>query len=117
MRRQSRLLASRAVLILPWTLPQVTVHLVQRVSMPAQPLLPLARECVVSRVDQQQMQPWWVRLWPNLRTQERLCLHAFADKEHTVTLRALLNLACAVLALLKCPLRGSLQGKAALCQR
>ena len=113
MRRQSRLLASRAVLILTWTLPQVTVHLVQQFSMPAQPLLPFARDCVVSRVGQQQMQPWWVRLWPNLRTQEKLRLHAFAGKEHTATLRALLTLACAVLNVL----RGSLQGEAVLCQR
>ena len=66
---------------------------------------------------QQQMQAWWERLWLNLHTQERLCLHVFADKEHAVTLRALLNLACAVLNVLRCPLRGSLQGEATLCQR
>ncbi len=117
MRRQNRVLASRAVLILPWTLPQVTVHLVQRVSMSAQPLPPLTRECVVSRVGQQQMQPWWVRLWPNLRTQEKLRLQAFAGKEHTVTLRTLLTLACAVLNVLRYPLRGSLHREATLCQR
>jgi hypothetical protein len=117
MRRQSRLLASCTVLMLLWNKPQVTVHLVQRVSMLAQLLLPLARDCAVESVGQQQMQAWWVRLWHNLRTQERLHLHAFADKEHTVTLRNLLDLACAVLILLRCPLRGSLQKEAALCQR
>jgi hypothetical protein len=105
MRRQSRVLASRAALLVPRNQPQVTAYMVQLVSMPAQFLLPLARDCAV--VGQQQMQPWWERLWPNLRTQERLHLHAFAGKEHTVTLRALL----------RCPLRGSLHGKAALCQR
>ena len=117
MRRQSRLLASHVPLMVLWKKPQVTAHLVQRVSMSVQLLLPLARDCAVVRVGQQQMQAWWERLWPNLRTQERLHLHAFADKEHTVTLRALLNLACAVLNVLRCPLRGSLQREATLCQR
>jgi hypothetical protein len=117
MRRQSRLPASHVPLMLLWKKPQVTALLVQRVSMPVQPLLPLARDCAVESVGQQQMQAWWERLWPNLHTQERLRLHAFADKEHTVTLRALLNLACVVLNVLRCPLRGSLQGKATLCQR
>ena len=115
MRRQSRVSASHMPLMLLWTLSQVTVHLVQRVSMLAQPLLPLTSDCAVE--GQQLMQAWWVLLWPNLRTQERLCLHAFAGKEHTVTLRALLNLACAVLNVLRCPLRGSLQREATLCQR
>ena len=117
MHRQSRLPASRAVLILPWTLPQVTVHLVKRVSMPAQPLLPIARDCAVARVGQQQMQPRWEHLWPNLRTQKKLHLYAFACNEHIVIQRALLTLACAVLTLLRCPLRGSLQREATLCQR
>ncbi len=117
MRMQSRLPASRAALILPWTLPQVTAHLVKRVSMPAQPLLPLARDCAVESVGQQQKQAWWEHLWPNLRTQERLRLHAFACKEHTVILRALIDIACAVLNLLRCPPRGSLQGESTLCQR
>jgi hypothetical protein len=115
MRRQSGLPASHVPLMVLWKKPQVTVHLVQRVSMSVQPLLPLARDCAV--MGQQQMQAWWERLWPNLRTQKRLCLHAFADKEHTVTLRALLNLACTGFNVVRCPLRGSLQGEAALCQR
>ena len=114
MRRQSGLHASHVPLMVLWKKHQVTAYLAQRISMPVQLLLPLARDCAVVRVGQQQMQAWWERLW---RTQERLCLHAFADKEHTVTLRALLNLACAVLTLLRCPLRGSLQREAALCQR
>ena len=115
MGRQSRLPASHVPLMVLWKKPQVTAYLLQRVSMSVQLLLPLARDCAV--MGQQQMQAWWERLWPNPRTQERLRLHAFADKEHTVTLRALLNLACAVLNVLRCPLRGSLHGKAALCQR
>jgi hypothetical protein len=115
MRRQRRLLASHVPLMMPWTIPQVTVHLLQRVSMSVQLLLSLTRDCAV--VGLQQRQVWWERLWPNLHTQKRLRLHAFADKEHSITLRALLNLACAVLTLLRCPLRGSLQGQAALCQR
>jgi len=46
------------------------------------------------------------------------CLgYAFADKEHTVTLCALLNLACTWLNVLRYPLRGSLQREATLCQR
>ena len=117
MRRQSRLLASHMPLMVLWKKLQVTTLLVKRVSIPAQRLPPLARDCSVESVGQQQMQAWWERLWPNLRAQKRLCLHAFADKEHTVTLRALLNLACAQLTLLRCPLRGLLLGKAALCQR
>jgi hypothetical protein len=100
-----------------WKKPQVTALLAQRVSMSVQLLLSLARDCAVVRVGQQQMQAWWVRLWPNLRTQERLRLHAFADKEQIVTLRALLNLACAGLKLLRCLLRGSLHSEATLCQR
>ena len=115
MRRQSRVSISHVPLKALWKKPQVTAHLAQRVSMLAQRLLPLARDCAV--MGQQLMRAWWERLWPNLRTQERLYLHAFADKEHTVTLRALVNLACAVLNVLRCPLRGSLQGKAVLCQR
>lgn len=115
MRRQSRLPASHVPLMVLWKKPQVTALLAQRVSMSVQLLLPLARDCAV--MDQQQMQAWWKRLWPNLRTQKRLCVHAFADKEQTVTLRALLNLACAVLNVLRCPLRGSLQREATLCQR
>ena len=115
MRRQSRLLASHVPLMVLWKKPQVTAHLVKRVFMSVQLLLPLARDCAV--MGQQQMQAWRERLWPNLCIQKRLCLHAFADKEQTVTLRALLNLACAVLNVLRCPLRGSLQGKAVLCQR
>ena len=115
MRRQSRLLASHVPLMVLWKKYQVTVHLAQRVSMSVQLLLPLARDCAV--MGQQLMQAWWERLWPNLRTQERLRLHAFADKEHTVILRALVNLACAVLNVLRCPLRGSLQREATLCQR
>ena len=117
MRRQSRLLASHVPLMVLWKKPQVTALLVQRVSMSVQLLLPLVRDCAVVRVGQQLMQAWWERLWPNLRTQERVHLHAFADKKHTVTLRTMINLACAVLTLLRCPLRGSLHGKAALCQR
>lgn len=117
MRRQSRVLASHVPLMALWKKPQVTALLAQRVSMSVQLLLSLARDCAVVRVGQQQMQAWWVRLWPNLRTQERLCLHAFADKEHTVTIRALLNLACAVLNVLRYPLRGSLHRAATLCQR
>ena len=117
MRRQSGLAASSAALLVPRNQPQVTAYLAQRVSMSVQLLLPLARVCAVESVGRQQMQAWWERLWPNLRRQKRLCLHAFADKEHTVTLCALLNLACAVLTLLRCPLRGSLHGKATLCQR
>lgn len=115
MHRQSGLQASHAPLMVLWKKPQVTAYLAQRVSMLAQPLLPLARDCAV--MGQQQMQAWWERIWPNLRTQKRLRLFAFADKEHIVTLRALLNLACAVLNVLRCPLRGPLQGEAALCQR
>ena len=115
MRRQSGLHASHVPLMVLWKKPQVTTLPAQRVSMLAQYLLPLARDCAV--MSQQHMQAWWVLLWPNLRTQERLCLHAFADEEHAVTLRALLNLACTGLNVLRCPLRGSLQGKATLCQR
>jgi len=117
MRRQSRVPASHVPLMVLWKKHQVTAYLAQRVSRSVQLLLPLARDCAVVRVGLQKMQAWRERLWPNLRTQERLRLHAFADKEHTVTLRALLNLACAVLTLLRCLLRGSLQGEAALCQR
>ena len=108
MRRQSRLLASHVPLMVLWKKPQVTVHLVHRVSMLAQRLLPPARDCAV--VGQQRMQAWWEYLWPNLRTQERIHLHAFADKEYAVTLRALLNV-------LRCPHGGSLQREALLCQR
>lgn len=115
MRRQSGLPVSHVPLMVLWKKHQVTAYLAQRVSTSVQPLLPLARDCAV--MGQQQMQAWGERIWPNLRTQKRLCLHAFADKEHTVTLRALLNLACAVLNVLRCPLSGSLQGKATLCQR
>jgi hypothetical protein len=117
MRRQSGLPTSHVPLMVLWKKPQVTVHLVQRISMSVQLLLPLSRDCAMVRVGQQQMQTWWERHWPNLRTQERLCLHAFADKEYAITLRALLNLACAVLNVLRCPLRGSLQKEATLCQR
>ncbi len=92
MRRQSGLLASHVPLILLWKKHQVTAHLVKRVSMSVQLLLALSRDCAVVRVGQQLLQAWRERLWLNLRTQERLHLHAFADKEHTDTLRALLNL-------------------------
>ena len=110
MRRQSRLLASHVPLMVLWKKPQVTALLVKRVSMSVQLLLSLARDCAVVRVGQQLMQAWRERLWLNLRTQERLHLHAFADKEYTDTLRALLNL-------LRYPLKGSLQREATLCQR
>jgi hypothetical protein len=115
MRRQSRVPASHVPLMVLWKKLQVTVLLAQRVSKLAQRLLSLARDCAL--MGQQQMQAWRKRLWPNLRTQERLHLHAFAEKEQTVTLRALLNLAYAVLTLLRYPLRGSLQREATLCQR
>ena len=69
MRRQSGLPASRAALPAPGSLPQVTVHMVKRVSMLAQPLLPLSKDPV------------------------------------------------AVLNALRCPPRGSLQGKTTLCQK
>ena len=117
MRRQSRLLASHLPLMVLWKKHQVTAYLAQRVSMSVQLLLSLARDCAVVSAGQQLMQAWWERLWPNLRTQERLHLHAFGDKEYAVTLRALLTLACAVLTLLRYPLRGSLQREATLCQR
>ena len=117
MRRQSRVPASHVPLMVLWKKLQVTTLLAQRVSKLAQRLLSLARDCSVESVGQQQMQAWWERLWHNLRTQERLHLHAFAEKEQTVTLRALLNLAYAVLTLLRYPLRGSLQREATLCQR
>jgi hypothetical protein len=117
MRRQSELLASHLPLMVLWKKHQVTAYLAQGVSMSVQLLLSLARDCAVVSVGQQLMQAWRERLWPNLRTQERLHLDAFADKEHTDTLRALLNLACAVLNVLKCPLRGSLQREATQCQR
>lgn len=115
MRRQSRLLASHVPLMVLWKKPQVTAHLVKRVSMSVQLLLPLARDCAV--MGQQEMQAWGERLWSNPRTQERLRLHTFADKEHAVTLHALLNLTFAVLTLLRCPHRGSLRREATLCQR
>ena len=115
MRKQSGLHASHVPLMVLWKKHQVTANLAQRVSMSVQLLLPLARDCAV--MGQQQMQAWRKRLWPNLRTQERLHLHAFAEKEYTVTLRALLKLACAGLTLLRCPLRGSLQREATLCLR
>jgi hypothetical protein len=117
MRRQSGLPASRAALPAPGSLPQVTAHLVKRVSMLAQPLLPLTNDPAVVRVGQQKMQAWWEHLCPNLRTQERLHLHAFACKEHTVSPRALIDMACAVLNVLRCPPRGSLPGMATLCQK
>jgi hypothetical protein len=115
--RQSGLPAGHVPLMVLWKKHQVTAYLVKRVSMFVQLLLPLVRDCAVVRVGQQQMQAWWERLWPNLRTKKIFCLHAFAGKELTVTLRALLNLACAVLNVLRCPLRGSLQREATLCQR
>ena len=115
MRRQSGLPTSHVPLMVLWKNPQVTALLAQGVSMSVQFLLPLARDCAV--VGLQQMQAWWERLSPNLRIQERLHLYAFAGKEYTVTLRALLTLACAVLNVLRCPLRGSLQKEATLCQR
>ena len=115
MRRQSGLHASHVPLMVLWKKHQVTAYLAQRATMSIQLLLPLARNCAV--MGQQQMQAWWERLWHNLRTQERLHLHAFADKEYAVTLRALLTLSYAGLTLLWFPLRGSLQGKATLCQR
>lgn len=117
MRRQSRLPASHVPLMLLWNKPQATGNLVERVSMLAQPLLPLAKDSAVVRVGQQTMQAWWEHLWPNPRTQERLHLHAFADKEHTVSLRTLIDIACVVLNVLRCPPRSSLQGQATLCQR
>ena len=117
MRRQSGLHASHVPLMVLWKKPQVTALLVKRVSKSVQLLPPLTRDCAVMRVGQQLMQAWRKRLWPNLRTQKRLRLFAFAEKEYTVTLRALLTLACAVLSLLRCPLRGSLQKEATLCQR
>ena len=115
MRSQSGLLASHVPLMVLWKKPQVTVYLVQQVFMSVQLLLPLARDCAV--VGQQLMQAWWEPLWPNLRTQERLRLFAFANKEHTVTLCAQLNLACTGLNVLRYLLRGSLQREAGLCQR
>jgi hypothetical protein len=69
MRMQSELPASHAALTAPGSLPQVTAHLVKRVSMLAQPLLPLSKD------------------------------------------------PAAVLNVLRCPPRGSLQGKATLCQK
>jgi len=115
MRRQSGLAASSAALLVPRNQPQVTAFLAQRVSMSVQLLLPLARVCAV--MSQQQMQAWWEHLSSNLRTQKRLHLYAFVCREHADTLRALVNLACTRLNVLKCPLRGSLQGEATLCQR
>ena len=115
MRRQSRVPTSHVPLMVLWKKHQVTAYLAQGVSISVQFLLPLARDCAV--MGQQLMRAWWERLWPNLRTQEKLRLHAFAGKEHTVTLPALLNLACAVLNVVRCPLRGSLQREATLCQR
>ena len=117
MRRQSELLASHLPLMVLWKKHQVTALLVKRVSMSVQLLLALSRDFAVVRVGQQLWQAWRERLWLNLLTQERLHLHAFADKEYAVTLRALLNLACALLNVPKCPLRGSLQREATLCQR
>ena len=117
MRRQSGLPASHVPLMVLWKKHQVTALLAQHVSMFAQFLLPLARDCAVVSVGQQLMQAWRERLWPNLRTQKRLRLHALAEKEYTVTLRALLNLAFAGLNILRYPLRGSLQREATLCQR
>lgn len=69
MRRQCELPANRAALTAPGSLPQVTAHLVKRVSIIAQPLLPLSKD------------------------------------------------PAAVLNALRCPPRGSLQGKATLCQK
>ena len=117
MRRQSRLLASRMPLMVLWKKHQVTAYLAQRVTMSVQLLLPLARDCAMVRVGQQKVQAWWERLWPNLRNKERLHLYAFVCREHANTLRALLNLACTGLNVVKCPLRGSLQREATLCQR
>ena len=117
MRRQIRVSASHVPLMVLWKKHQVTALLVKRVSMSVQLLLALSRDFAVVRVGQQLWQAWRERLWLNLLTQERLHLHAFADKEHTDTLRTLINLACAVLTLLRCPLRGSLQREATLCQR
>jgi hypothetical protein len=117
MHRQSGLPASHVPLMVLWKKHQVTAYLAQRVSMSVQLLPPLARDCAVARVGQQKVQAWWERLWPNLRTQKRLRLYAFSDKEYIVIRRALLNLACSALTLLRCPLRGSLQGEATLCQR
>ncbi len=117
MRMQSELPASHAALTAPGSLPQVTAHLVKRVSMLAQPLLPLSKDPAVVSVGQQKMQAWWEHLFPNPRTQERLHLHAFAYKEHAVSPRALIDMACAVLNVLRCPPRGSRQGMATLCQK
>jgi len=113
MHRQSRALASHVPMMVLWKKHQVIAYLLQRVCMSVQFLLLLARDCAMASVGQQKMQAWRQRLWPNLHTQERLRLHAFADKEHSITLRALLTLACVVLNVL----RGSLQGEAVLCQR
>ena len=110
MRRQSELLASHLPLMVLWKKHQVTAYLAQGVSMSVQLLLSLSRDCAVVSVGQQLMQTWRERLWPNQRTQERLHLH-------TVTLRALLTLACAVLNVLRYPLRDSLHIEATLCQR
>jgi len=117
MRLQSRLPASCTALLVPRNQPQVTFYLVKRVSMLAMHTLPLARDSAVVRMVQQLMQAWWEHFWPTPLTQEGLHLHAFADKEHAVILRALLNLVCAALTLLGCPLRGSLQRETTLCQR
>ena len=117
MRRQSGLSASHVPLMVLWKKHQVTANLAQRVSMSVQLLLPLARDCTVARVSQQLMQAWWERLSPNLRTQKRLRQYAFAEKEQFVTIRALLNLACTGLNVLRYPLRDSLQREATLCQR
>ena len=117
MRLQSRLPVSSAALMVTRNLPRVTFHLVQRVSMLAQPLLLLSSDFAVESMVQHTMQAWWEHLWPNQSIQERLHLYTFADKQCTVTLRALLNLACAALTLLGCPLSGSRQEKATLCQR
>ena len=117
MRRQSRVSASHVHLMVLWKKHQVTAYLAQRVTMSVQLLLSLARDCAVVSVGQQLMQAWRERLWPNLRIQKKLRLHVFADKEHTVTLHALLNLACTGLKVLRCPLSGLLQGEATPCQK
>lgn len=117
MRRQSELPTSRAALTAPGSMPQVAAHLVNQVSMLTQSLLPLSKDHAVVSVGQQKMQAWREHFYLNPRTQEGLHLYEFAYKEYTISPRALFNLACAVLNVLSCPPRGSLQRRATLCQK
>jgi hypothetical protein len=116
--KQSRVSANKEPLLVPlWNKLTVIAHLVEQTTKQIQHATRFSAGCTAVRRGMHKMYAWCEYIRPRWSGSERLLLIASVPREGTTDISELVNLMSATLTLLRCLVRGSLQGVIQLCQK